>query len=168
MFNDIQEYVYNLDCNKTDILDELTRLTETFLNQSDQVTEDNYLPKMNQLLKMSTAIIIERKTESNLVSKIQSYHIKDSPKYLNIGSVDDTMEGQASLKKAESVHELMSQVQLERDGNNSMIERWEEEQEEKLNVLNEEVQKQLTQQDFFRKKTQRSAQREANTRVQPL
>lgn len=51
-----------------------------------------------------------------------------------------------------------------------MIERWEEEQEEKLNALNEEVQKQLTQQDFFSKmvndkKTQRSVQREANTRV---
>lgn len=72
------------------------------------MTEDNYLSKMNQLLKMSTAIIIERKTESNLASKIQSYHIKDSPTYSNIGSVDDTMEVQASLKKAGSVHELMS------------------------------------------------------------
>lgn len=107
-FNEIQEYVYNLDCNKSDILDELTRLNQTFLNQDDEVTEDNYLGKMNKLLRMSTAIIIERKTESKLASKIQSYHIKDSPRYVNIGEVDDAMEVQASLKKADSVHELMS------------------------------------------------------------
>jgi hypothetical protein len=56
-------------------------------------------------------------------------------------------------------------VQLEREGNNTMIGKWEEEQEEKLNALNEEVEKQLTQQDFFRKKTQRSVQREDNKRV---
>jgi len=30
-------------------------------------------------------------------------------------------------------------VQLEREGDNSMIGRWEDEQEEKLNALNEEV-----------------------------